>query len=231
MTANQDLAITFTATTDKGNSYEHISYVDPFPGRKGDEVLKESCGACRGTGVYEGPSGHKFYTPSVGGVDTGCFRCEGRGYTTRKVSSARHTAKRQAARANEARATAADFAAEAPARAAAELAADWDAALAEQARRDAKAKGFIAEVGTRLRKVSATVTLIRQYEATNYVTGNPEWRTIVKFNIDGKAAVWFTSYFSGEEGDVVTLSGTVKKHGSRDGEDQTTLTRCVYTAA
>lgn len=220
-------ALTWTEKTAKGNEYQHVAYEDPMPGRKGSERIKSSCGWCGGTGVYQGPSGYKFHTPAVGGVDTGCFRCEGRGYTSALVSSLRASARRRANADNARRAESADYAAEAPARAAAELAADWDAALAEQARRDAKAKGHLGTVGERLRKVSATVTLYRTYESSNYVTGRPESKAVIKFDIDGKVAVWFTGWAAVKEGDVVTLSGTVKDHSDRDGEEQTILTRCT----
>lgn len=219
--------MTFTKTTDKGNTYTYVAYEDPCPGMVGTQTVKEECGACGGTGVYQGPSGHSFYTPATGGVNTGCFKCQGRGYFNTKVSSIRARAKRQIKALNAQAAADADYAAEAPAREAAKLAADWDAALAEQARRAAKPKGYVAEVGARLRKVAAQVTMVRTFEKYNYVTGAPEQGSVVKFTIDGKTAIWFTGWVSLEEGQTVTLSGTVKAHNTRDGEEQTVLTRCI----
>lgn len=219
--------MTWTETTAKGNTYTYVAYEDPCPGMVGTQTVKEDCGKCGGTGVYQGPSGHSFYTPATGGNNTGCFSCMGRGYFNTKVSSIRARAKRQINARNAQAAADADYAAEAPAREAAKLAADWDEALTEQARRAAKPKGYVAEVGTRLRKVTAQVTMVRNFEKYNYMTGAPETGTIVKFNIDGKTAVWFTGWVDLKEGQDVTLSGSVKSHGDYDGEDQTVLTRCV----
>lgn len=220
-------ALTWIAKTAKGNEYQHIAYEDPCPGKSGTETIKEDCGNCGGTGVYQGPSGYKFHTPATGGVNTGCFKCMGRGYFILKVSSVRARAKRLATRLNTQAAADADYAAEAPAREAAQLVADWDSALAEQARRDAKAKGYLGEVKDRLRNLDATVEMVRHYESHNYVTGAPEMKTIVKFAVQGKVAVWFTSWTTLEEGQHVSLTGTVKAHNTRDGEDQTVLTRCI----
>lgn len=220
--------LTWTETTAKGNTYTYVAYSDPYPGRKGSERVQVDCSKCGGTGVYQGPSGYKFHTPAVGAVDTGCFQCMGVGHTKPLVSSLRASEKRRINARNKAAAEAADFQAEAPARAAAELDADWDAALAEQARRDAKPKGHLGEIGERLRNLNAEVVMVRQYESRNYATGAPESRTIVKFRtIAGQSLVWFTGWSSLEEGDKVSLTGTVKKHESRDGEDQTIITRCI----
>lgn len=71
-------------------------YVDPYPGRKGSERVWEDCGNCAGTGIYQGPSGLKIYTATVGGVDKGCFRCNGTGRISFLVSSARASARRGA---------------------------------------------------------------------------------------------------------------------------------------
>lgn len=221
-------ALTWTAKTAKGNEYQHIAYEDPCPGKSGSETVKEDCGSCGGSGVYLGPSGHSFYTPATGGVNTGCFKCMGRGYFAVKVSSIRARAKRLADRLNAQAAADADYAAEAPAREAAQLAADWDAALAEQARRDAKAKGHLGEIKQRLRNLNVRVVMVRQYESYNYVTGAPESKTIVKFeDVSGHALVWFTGWTTLQEGEFVSLTGTVKAHNTRDGEDQTVLTRCI----
>lgn len=220
--------LTWTATTDKGNEYEYIAYEDPFPGRKGSERIKSDCGRCGGTGVYQGPSGYKFHTPAVGAVDTGCFHCEGRGYTSSLVSSLRASERRRINAANARRAADADFLAEAPVREAQEMAEALEAAYAEQARRDAKAKGHLGEIGERLRNLNAEVVMEHQYEDQNFVTGAPESKTILKFRTaSGHVLVWYTSWTTLREGDKVSLTGTVKKHSSRDGEDQTIITRCI----
>lgn len=216
-----------TEYTAAGNAYEAAEYVDPFPGRKGDELIQENCGWCGGTGIYEGPSGHKFYTPAVGASTTGCFRCMGVGHTKRKVSSLRTSARRQVKAANQRAAEAADYAAEAPARLAAEIAEAWDAAHAEQARRAAKPKGHVGTIGERVRKVNATVSGYFTYETYDYVTGAPKLGAVIKFNLGGQSLVWFTSPRDAEVGQDVVLSFTVKKHSERDGEDQTIITRAI----
>ncbi|WGH21404.1 hypothetical protein SEA_EMOTION_55 [Arthrobacter phage Emotion] len=71
-------------------------YVDPYPGRKGSDRVVEACGYCAGTGIYQGKSGLKIYTATVGGSDKGCFKCWGTGKVSFLVSSARATARRQA---------------------------------------------------------------------------------------------------------------------------------------
>lgn len=218
-----------TEYTAAGNAYEAAEYVDPFPGRKGDEIIKENCSWCGGTGIYEGPSGYKFYTPAVGANTTGCFRCMGVGHTKRKVSSLRASARRQVKAANQRAAEAADYAAEAPARLAAEIAEAWDAAHAEQARRAAKPKGHAGTIGERFRKVDVEVTMYRTFESYDYVTGAPVLKAVIKFRLrsSGLTLVWFTDTRDVTEGDLKQLSFTVKKHDQRDGEDQTIITRAI----
>lgn len=220
--------MTWTETTAKGNTYTYVAYEDPCPGMVGTQTVKEDCGKCGGTGVYQGPSGHSFYTPATGGNNTGCFSCMGRGYFNTKVSSIRARAKRQINARNAQAAADADYAAEAPAREAAKLAADWDEALTEQARRAAKNQRHLGEVGQRLRNLNARVVMVRTFEKYNYVTGAPETGSVVKFeDVSGAVLVWFTGWTNLNEGEFVSLTGTVKKHDARDGEAQTILTRCI----
>lgn len=82
------------ATTAPRNAAHH--YVDPFPGRKGNERITEPCGNCNGSGIYTGPSGYRFHTATVGTVETGCFGCMGTGKHSFLVSSARNAARRAA---------------------------------------------------------------------------------------------------------------------------------------
>lgn len=218
-------ALQITARTAKGNEYAVVVYEDPYPGRKGTEVLMDTCGKCNGNGVVSYGNITLTTQHASGRV---CFQCNGRGITTRLVSSARQTAKRQAAAQTRHNAEAADFLAEAPAREAAEREADHEEALRIEAARNAKAKGFLGTEGDRLRNLNARVEMIRYYDSQNYVTGAPEQKCIVKFDVLGKVAIWFTDWSKGlEEGQFVTLTGTVKSLGNRDGEDQTVLTRCI----
>lgn len=218
---------TWTAKTPAGNEYEHTAYVDPYPGRKGSERVRTECGWCSGTGVYTGKSGYKFHTPAVGAVTTGCFHCEGRGYNSVLVSSLRASARRRVNADNARRAEAADWAAGAAEREAAEYAAALEEAYAEQARREAKPKGHVGTVGERFRKVNAMVSGYFTYETYDYVTGAPKLGAVIKFNLGGRTLVWFTSPRDAETSQDVVLSFTVKKHDQRDGEDQTVITRAI----
>lgn len=68
-------------------------YVDPFPGRKGSDRVYETCGKCAGTGVV---SWGNVTFVAQGREDRHCFDCNGKGETSRLVSSVRATARRQA---------------------------------------------------------------------------------------------------------------------------------------
>lgn len=214
------------ATTPAGNEYELAVYVDPFPGRKGSERIRETCGKCNGDKVISWGN----VTLKANGVEGRvCFECMGAGYTSRLVSSARSTARNQVKAANERRATAADFAADYDAQQARDLEDAHTEALAEQARRDALPKGFLGREGERLRNLNARVTLVRSYESVNYMTGRPELKYIIKFDVLGRrTAVAFTSHSHNlEGGQFVNLTGTVKTHNTRGGEDQTVLSRII----
>lgn len=69
----------------------HEYYVDPHPGRKGNERIQESCGKCAGTGLYTAPT---HWTDSTGRPF--CFACKGTGVYSHLVSSARSTARAHA---------------------------------------------------------------------------------------------------------------------------------------
>lgn len=212
------------AQTAAGNEYEVVEYADPFPGKLGSDLVRDTCAKCSGTGVVNW--GNVTYV--VGGVeDRHCFDCNGKGYTTRKVSSARSTARRQAKAATLRNYQEADWEAERPAREAAEREAAHELALQEEARRNNKAKGFLGAEGERLRNLNAQVTGIYTYEARDFRTGQPTTNVVVKFDVLGKVAVWFTGWTTLEVGNFVSLTGTVKALNTRDGEEQTILTRCI----
>lgn len=213
------------ATTPAGNEYELAVYVDPFPGRKGSERIQETCGKCGGHKVISWGN----VTLKANGVDGRvCFECMGRGYTSRLVSSARQTARNQVKAENERRAAAADFAADFDAQQARDLEDAHTEALAEQARRDALPKGFLGQSGERLRNLNARVVFVRTYESADYMTGRPVLKCIIKFDVLGRTAVAFTSHSHNlEDGQFVNLTGTVKDHNTRDGEDQTVLSRII----
>lgn len=214
------------AVTAKGNEYQVVSYEDPFPGEVGSKRIYETCAKCSGHGVVS-YGNITFETQHASGRV--CFDCNGSGRTSALVSSLRQTARRQAKAQTLRNAEAADFAAEAPARAAAEREADHEAALREEARREAKPKGFLGDEGARLRHLDAKVTQVRSFESEDHF-GRPTLKFVVKFDVHGKTAVWFTGNPGNlEEGDSVNLVGTVKKLDSYQGEDQTVLTRCTFT--
>jgi hypothetical protein len=152
----------------------------------------------------------------------------GAGFTTRKVSSARSTARRQARAETERNAAAADFAATADDRAREELLADWDLALAEEARRAALVTGFLADVDTKVTG-QATVKVYRTFEGEGYY-GQPELKAIIIL-VDaetGKELKTVTTPRALEEGQEVIYKGTVKGHGNYKGQDQTILTRVTF---
>lgn len=213
-----------TAVTAKGNSYKVAVYVDPYPENKGTDRVQVTCWKCLGRGTV---SWGNVTFRANGTEDRHCFTCLGKGYTTALVSSLRSSARRLAKSITEQNAADADWAAEAPAREAAEAQARQEAEAREATRQAGLPKGFLGEAGERLRNLNAKVTGTYGYEGQNYITGAPEWKVVVKFDVLGKTAVWFTSYTTLEEGQFVSLTGTVKALNNRDGEDQTILTRCL----
>jgi hypothetical protein len=225
ITTQDPAGLDVQAVTAKGNVYQVVQYVDPYPGRKGSERVSEDCWKCDGTGVV---SWGNVTVQHRGREDRWCFTCGGSGQRSRLVSSARSTAKAQAKAATQANAEAADWQAEAPAREAAERQAQAEAERLEAERVAALPKGFLGEPGDRLRDLAATVTKVRTYESSNYMTGRPEPRCVLAFDVAGKVAVWFTDWSQDlEEGQRVTLTGTVKDHNNHQGTDQTVLTRCI----
>lgn len=213
-----------TATTPAGNSYRVAVYVDPFPGRKGSEVLKDVCGRCNGDKVIHWGN----VTLQVNGVGGRvCFQCMGKGYTTRLVSSARQTARRQAKAQTARNAAAADFAAGFDAQAALNREADHAEALLEQARRAALVQGFVAEEGVRVRGLKVTVEVNYQFETTDF-HGRPDLKNLLILKAeDGKILKAVVPYSTLERGQEATVTGTVKAHASYNGQDQTVLQRVI----
>lgn len=226
-----------TKTTAAGNEYEALEYVDPHPDLKGDDIVSEDCGNCGGTGVYYGKSGYEFYTATEGAVTTGCFACHGTGKHSRKVSSARSTARRRVTAENNRRAADADWEADAPAREAREAEearqAEEAAAKAEAERLAAMVQGFAGEEGERLRNLECEVVTEYQYEAVAFNGYSMELRAIIVFRVieSGKILKWSSRAQGLKAGEKVTVTGTVKGHGNYEGQDQTDLTRCIVKRA
>lgn len=219
-----------TLKTDKGNEYQHVLYTDPYPENKGSDRIRFECHYCLGTGVYQGKSGLTFYTPAVGGVDKGCFSCNGTGQYTRLVSSLRAAERREVNRINESRANDADWnSAEATAeREEAARKEQEEADRAEAERLAGMTQGFIGEVGERIRNLTATVKVNYQFEANDFRTGALITKSLLIFQLeDGREAKWTTGVQWLEQGQKVSLTGTVKDHDNYKGQDQTVLTRCI----
>lgn len=208
-----------TATTAVGNTYAVAVYVDPFPGRKGSEVLKETCGKCNGDKVI----GWGNVTLQVGKVSGRvCFQCMGKGYTTRLVSSARSTARRQAKAQTEANIAAADYVNT-------EVEDAHTEALAEEARRAALVTGFLAEVGVRVRNLKAVVEVNAKFEAASFNGYGVDYKSmlILREVESGRVIKAVTAARGFERGEAVTVSGTVKDHARYNGQDQTVLARPI----
>lgn len=217
---------TKTATTESGIefTYEVAEYVDPMPDKKGSERVRETCWKCDGRGTIN--YGNVTFV-AQGVEDRHCFECLGKGWTSVLVSSIRTRARKAVKAQTHVNYMNAYALATEPERKAAEAKAREEAEAAEAARLAAQPKGFIGEVGERVRNLNAKVIGVYSYEKENFMTGRPELAVVVKFDVLGKVAVWFTGWTTLEAGQFVSLTGTVKSHGERDGEEQTILTRCI----
>lgn len=81
---------------------------------------------------------------------------------------------------------------------------------------------FVGEVGERLRNMKATFVSARFFE------GNWGGTFIYTFKVDDNIFTWFTQkVLNFEEGDAITLTGTVKDHKEYNGILQTQLSRCI----
>ena len=205
-------------------------YVDPFPGRTGSESVREDCGYCN-EGVYPGPSGHTWEIPGKGS-NKWCYRCNGRGYFMVKISSVRARVRRQANQAAKNAKLDAEYAAKRPALEWLEAERVWKEAvtewLKEETRVTAMTQGFVAEIGTRIKNVEATVTVAMSFEvpAFNYGT---QWKAMVVLTTENGKVLKTTgtgdSLYGLEKGQKVTITGTVKAHAVYRQQDQTVLTR------
>lgn len=219
-----------------GKTYVVTTYVDPYPGHKGTDriAFRETCTRCGGTGVY------RWWTQN-GEAQGTCFLCCGErtNVRTRAVSSLRRDAKVEAVwreHGDAIRAESAAKMAEAEAaRVAAEYAAAWDEAHAEQERRAALVTGFVAEVGEKVDAIG-TVTVATKFEREAYRGyGATEMVALVVIELDGgkvvKAVGTGISLYGVARGDRVRVKGTVKSHATYKGQDQTVLTRTKLTDA
>lgn len=224
--ANTPEDFKITAVTPAGNAYEIAVYVDPFPGRKGNEVLKETCGKCNGDGVVHYGNVNLQVGKRSGRI---CFMCMGSGVSTRKVSSARQTARNQVKAENLRRAAAADFAADYDNQAARDLEDAHTEALAEEARRNALVQGFAGEIGERLRNLKAVVEVNAKFEAPSFNGYGVDYKSLLILRVveSGRILKVVTGSRGLDRGEEVTVSGTVKAHASYNGQDQTVLARPI----
>lgn len=200
------------------------TYVDPFPGKIGTDRVYAPCSRCGGTGAFG---------PKV--VYAGrCFQCGGNGAGSQSVATARKHAKADAFNTEYAAEIAAARAAQAEvarkAAAEAEFAAAWDEAHAEAARRAAMVQGFLAEVGEKVAGVRATVQ-VAKYISGSYNRSSSMF-LVLKTDAGQVVKVFGSSQtlFSLERGWVVEIAGTVKKHETYEGQQQTVLSHVKAVA-
>lgn len=213
-----------------GRKFVVTTYVDPYPGRNGSDRIstKDTCSRCGGSGIF-------VWWTSAGKAGGTCFLCLGAGIVvhSRAISTLRREAKVDAVwreHGDTLRAeTAAKMAAEEAAALAANYARDWDAAHAEQDRRNALVQGFVGEVGDKI-DATGVVTTATSFEVPAFNRDGTDLKALVAVTLDDGRVVKAvgtgrTLYRGGHTGDRVRVTGTVKAHGSYRGQDQTILTR------
>jgi hypothetical protein len=202
-----------------------VSYVDAFEGKTNSDLTTTDCGRCGGTG----------YTCFVWVHNGVCFECGGNGRKNITVGTMRRRAKQEAYRVDFAAEIAAHreaerVAAEAAAKIA-EFEADWDAAHAEAAKRDAMVQGFLGVVGEKL------TGLVGEVQVAKYISGsyNRSSAMFLVIKLDsGQVVKTFgssTTLFGLNRGDAVTLSGKVKAHETYAGQDQTVISHAKAVVA
>ncbi|ASR84839.1 hypothetical protein SEA_HURRICANE_95 [Mycobacterium phage Hurricane] len=216
--------------TYQGMKFDVVGYVDPHPGKLGTDRIEwlEDCGRCGGSGLYR-------WVNSFGVCEGTCYGCFGTGKVERSqaVSTARKAAREAALFAEHGDAIAEYHANIARENAARELAEAWDAAHAEQARREARLAAMnnntVGEVGERLRGLDAEVVVSAGFERDKYAGYGTEYVKIVVFKLaDGrvlKAMGTSRDLFGLDRGDMVKVTGTVKGYGEYKGQTQTLLQR------
>lgn len=199
-------------------------YRDPFPGKKGDELVWDPC-YC-GDGLYHAPSG--VHWDNGHGDQRWHFDCDGKAGWWRKVSTIRARVRRQAKAAKDWKDGEAErdrIAAESLANAIREA---WDEAHAEQARRAALVQGFVGEIGDKIRNVPGTVKVKSIFESGfGYRTFNKVFMVIeledghlIKFSGTGD-----TLWAPERDDKVIVKLATVKGFDNYQGQDQTEVTR------
>lgn len=209
-------------------------YTDPYPGLKGTDRVKKTCGRCGGVGNVR-YGNVKSADIVVGAAVAGaCFDCAGLGYYTILVSTARATARKQAKEAAARAAQEAQWESERPVREWLEAEAKWksnvEAWLAEEARVASMTQGFVAEIGDTIRNLTGTVTVAHTFETASYTGYGTTNKALVVIELDNgqfvKTVSTARAAFQVERGDKVTIvRATVIKHDNYDGQDQTVVNR------
>lgn len=206
-------------------------YTDPYPGRRGDDLVQETCGKCGGDGVYHAPSGFVIQNPyaPTGVTFRGCFDCMGVGHRLVKVSSVRSRVRRAVKAQLQRDADAEAYAAEHEARQAAELAEAWEEALAENARRAAMNNEPVAAVGEKIAGIAGVVEVSKTIEVPGFRYGTDYKRLVVIKLESGQVVKTFGAgekLFGTRRGDRVTITrATVKAHETYQGQLQTVVIR------
>ncbi len=219
-----------TTFTYQGRRFDLSTYVDPHPGMAGrDRVYwTDSCSRCGGSGIYR-------WVNAMGLCEGSCFGCWGTGKVERSnaVQTLRRDAKLDALFREYGDQLAAEQAAVAAERAAAEqaeeLARAWDEAHREQARRASLNRETVGEIGERLRNLDAVINVSASFERDKFQGYGTELVKIVVATLTGGQVVKMqgtsTNLYGLNRGDKVKLTGTVKGYGEYKGQVQTILQR------
>lgn len=191
------------------------------------------CDRCQGRGWYATGVCNGELVPARPD-DAMCYKCLGAGWVDAKwiertpEYQAKLDAKREAKRAAER----AKWEAENAERIAREREEEAKREAERIAREQAEAarKAISQHVGNVGDRISAEVTLERKINVEVPAFGfGTQWMTIYTFSDhDGNKLVWKTSGSLGrcvDEGEAITIKGTIKKHGEYKGEKQTELQR------
>lgn len=214
--------------TNPQQSGDPAVYADPYPGMKGKDQVKVMCDGCAGTGIYHGPTPYYQPSPYQKNVTIPAhFRCQGLGFKTILVSSARSSA-RTKVKAHVEAIESKKLAAEKAAKEAVEK------ERAERERRAALVQGHVGEIGDKVGGLQGTVVVSKTYESSYGYR-----KTLKKFltvKLDNGQVVTTggsgQSLFTAKPGASITImSGTVKGHSVYQGQDQTELTRVKILAA
>ena len=206
-------------------------YTDPYPDAKGSDLVQEPCWKCGGDGLYHAPSGFVIQNPYGRRGDTirGCFACLGVGHRVVKVSSVRARIRRDIKAILQRDTEAAAHAATAAEHAAAQWAADWDEAHAEQTRRAALNNSPAGDLGDKLSALTGTVTVATTIEVPGFRGYGTDLKRLIVITLDSgqvlKTIGTGATLFNAHRHDRVTISGTVKDFDDYRGQTQTVLTR------